>query len=94
LQCLFRSSSYGPNCGIALLPLCVSRILFSLQLSRVRCDVVAFDFNRKSLHGRSPFAAAAAVITFITSIRDTSKRIVREIWRGLFFHESVASGDR
>ena len=45
-------------------------------------DVVRFILDRKRLHGGSPSAAAAAVITFITSVRDTSKQIVREIWAG------------
>ena len=43
----------------------------------------AFVFNRKGLHGGSPSAASAAVITFITSLGNTSKRIVNEIGNGL-----------
>jgi hypothetical protein len=42
----------------------------------VQDDVVAFVFNREGRHGCFPFADAAAVITFITSLRNTSKWIV------------------
>jgi len=49
----------------------------------VRDDVVRFVLNRKGFHGCSPSAASAAVITFITSLGNTSKRLVDEIDNGL-----------
>lgn len=43
--------------------------------------LLGFGFNRKDFHKFSFFAAPAA-ITFITPVRNTSKRILEEIWGG------------
>jgi hypothetical protein len=45
---------------------------------RVKRDVVRFGFNREGFHRFLRFADASAVITFITSVRNTSKWTVQK----------------
>ena len=45
----------------------------------VNGDVVGFSFDRKDFHVLVSFSAAPAAITFITLVRNTSKRILQEI---------------
>lgn len=59
---------------------------------------VILGLERNVLHGFGPEAAIAAVITFITSMADTSKPILREMagaaGRAMVGHRQLSGGGR